>query len=818
MMKHFYMMASLAAGLLLSLATACNQEETAPAAAEEGTTLTVGLPSTSSKTVLGPSVGGKRKVYWTDGDCLAVNGVASDPLSGMAQDATSASFHFPGVLNPPFSMLYPASFYKDASTITLPSTQAWADGSFAPGVAPLAGQMASAVASGSLSNLCSIIRLSIYKDAGVSASNLATVSFSGNDGEQVSGDFTIDYSSATISPAAASGEGKSVAVEVDQPLSETDVLDVYLVVPAGTYSHGFSVTLEDDLHRTMTKTKPSQAVLSAGGQSNLTAFYFVPSAQPTTFDIEDVLEEVLEPDVFNVKGYVVDASGNPLKGVVVSDGLQSVRTMVDGSFYMQSDIANTTFIQVSSPSGYMPEVTGGIPRFYKKLSDITPAGGVYDCGNFVMTPVANPDNFTLFITADPQPRASSINLDNVAYRSLRACESLYQDLQETAATVSGRQVYGICLGDLVHENMDLMDTYATALGTLGYPTYNIIGNHDNDPTKTDDDASAWKFESLFGPRNYSFNIGGIHFVVLDNLIMKDNGSGHFSGYDQGLTDRVWTWLQGDMSYVPTTSTVMVCAHSPMFKLTSGNERSNTAAHGSDYGALFDTYGEVHAWAGHTHVPFNYIYPSSHRHKNVQVHTLARSTGELWTNEYLSAGQPRGFTIVEVENGAVASWRFHPTKYLKSDFHGTHGQPVYNYADWTFSGSGSPKVATMKDSGYPLDESYQMHVYAPGAYGDGNVYANIFLWDGLWGAPTLSVNGGTPVAMTQVEASECYDAADKEIRDFYYNNYSLLRAAGYTANAPGEIVTVFRAPAPASGTGTVSVTDRFGNVYSRTVSW
>lgn len=799
------------------LAAACDQkEQDILEAGTEYTTFSVSLDD-ETKTSLGESVDGTRSVYWSNGDRISLNGTASDALSGVGPGEKSATFTVPGIIDPPFNVLYPADIWKNASTITLPAVQSYEEGTFASGAEPLAGYSADGSAI-TIGHLCSIIMLKVKKDAGVTASSLVRVTFQGNAAEQVSGDFTIDYEGSTLSGASSADEDKSVSLTLSEPLSESSALELFLVVPATAYTDGFTVVLEDDMHRTMTKTRSSAKTMEAGKLVKMSEFSFVPSPVSTELGIDDITEDVVVPDGYNVTGRVVDGSGNGIAGVVVSDGAKCVRTLPDGSFFIESEIASVTFVHVSTPSGYMPTVSGGIPRFYKAKADVTPAGGIYDFGDFVLTPVANPDTYTLFITADPQPRASANSLDNVAYRSLRACESLYRDLKETAAAITDRQVYGICLGDLVHEDMDLLDTYASALGTLGYPTYNLIGNHDNDPAAADDDAAAWKYESLFGPRNYSFNIGGIHYVVLDNLIMKDNGSGKLTAYDQGLTDAVWKWFQNDMAFVPASSTVMVCAHSPMFKLISGSERSNTAAHGTDYGNLLDRYAQVHAWAGHTHTGFNYIYPGSHRHKKIEVHTLARSTGELWTNEYLAAGTPRGFTIVEVENGSVTSWKFHPTKYLRSDFHGTYGQPSYNYADWTFSTNDGWKVATMKGSGLPLDEDYQMHVYTPGVYEDGYVYANIFLWDSLWGTPTLSVNGGSPVEMVLVDAANSYDAADKEIRDFYYNNYSLLRSAGYTASAMGETVTVFKAPAPVTGTGTVSVTDRFGNVYTRSVSW
>jgi len=410
--------------------------------------------------------------------------------------------------------------------------------------------------------------------------------------------------------------------------------------------------------------------------------------------------------------------------------------------------------------------------------------------------------------------------------------------------------------------MSLYAQYNTALAGLPYPTYNIIGNHDNDPDAADDDAAAAVFEPHYGPRNYSFNIGGIHYVMLDNLIMKADGAedggeeseGSLTAYDQGLTDRIWTWLQNDMAYISTDTKIMLCAHSPMFKLMKGSERTNSAYHAGThsindgnygYGDLFDKYDEVHAWAGHTHIGFNYVYPSSHRHKHIQVHTLARSTGELWTNEYLAAGTPRGFTVVEVDNGNI-SWKFHPMTRQTTAFQGattgycSAGAPAYDWRDWDYNSSGE---AVMKDGSGALTEAYQMHAYPRGAYGDEYVYVNVFLWDENWELPVWTPDGGAQVTMTRLvspndqiivdESSDpvkekIFDRADTEFRTWYktYANKSgasLKLLPGYRIreiySADGYLNSIFRAPAAASpNRGTVSVTDRFGNTYSRTVEW
>ena len=528
---------------------------------------------------------------------------------------------------------------------------------------------------------------------------------------------------------------------------------------------------------------------------------------------EPEIPAVTIPEGTNLMGKVTDSSGKGIGGVVVSDGLQCTATNDDGMYYMKIDVPGVKFIFISSPSGYTPPVSDGCPVFYKLLSNQKKSDGIYVVDDFKLTPVDNPGRVTVIFTADPQPRPSSAGYDNIGYHSLDCCEDLYQDLKETSAGITGHRVLGVCLGDLVHERMNLFKNYVAGIKTVGYPTYNILGNHDNNTAAADDDAAAADFESWFGPRNYSFNVGNIHFVMLDNLIMKDN-NGKLSGYDQGLTDKIWAWMQADLALVPKTATIAVCAHSPMFKTLNG-ERA--AKHKDDYAALLTSFAKVHAWAGHTHATHNYIYPAGHKYSKVEVHTLARSTGELWTNEYLAAGTPRGYTIAEIENGEFVSWRFHPVKYQRGKYVGP-ANPPYQLRDWTYDASG---VAKMKDSGAVLDESYQMHVYAPyGTYGDYKVYANIFLWDSKWGKPVFTIDGGTPVEMTLEGSASRHDYADTMIKTFYKTYSPTLSAeSGYSASTTANPNTLFSVPVNAkTGSGTVSVTDRFGNTYTGRVSW
>ena len=530
-----------------------------------------------------------------------------------------------------------------------------------------------------------------------------------------------------------------------------------------------------------------------------------------------------------VKGLVYGGGSNALEGVVISDGLLCVQTDEDGYFEIDSDLSRTKFIMASIPSGYSaPTDANGLPIFYHRVTDEERTNDMVQ-HTFEFYPIKNnSERYTLIVGADPQPRQRSARYDKNAYHSLDCCDDFYRDMREKAATISDHSVYGLMLGDIVHENMNLYPNYIAGLKTLGFPMFNVLGNHDNDTSSENDTEGRHVFEEYLGPTYYSFNLGRQHYVVLDNLIMNLNSSGALKEFSQGLTDEVWTWLQNDLQYIDRSTTIMLAAHSPMFMVADMSDRSNaTSGHRRDYANLFSKFDKVHAWAGHSHTTFNYVYPANATLKNIEVHTVARSTGELWTNEYLTNGTPRGYTVVEVDGDDI-SWSFKPTIYqtgafTSSDY--TSESPEYRFRDWDYDASG---IAKMRTDGTTLSESYQMKVYKPGEYhktyddmianahpDKDYIYVNVFLWDSKWQKPKYK-----GVTMTPVADADAYCLATYEINYHYkkYSNTLMQEDSGY-GPANNNIHTVFRArETRSSGSGTVTVVDRFGNEYSQTVSW
>ena len=735
------------------------------------------------------------KTSWESGDKLSANGVLSNDVSASQLNSRKITLFLKNQVTAPVWGFYPGNQEGGAD---LPGLFTWSEDGLDTSGLPLCGY-SSKEPTIQLIPAYAIVKIGLL--AGETSYPVVSVSLEA--GVQVSGHF--DVSNGSLKATSDQASDRKVTVNMFQVLPSDEEMSVYIPVPAGSYPGGITVTVKDSYRNLMHIRSRSPLRLEAGEVLPFENMVFVPDDEEDPSDIASSA---------NVAGKVVDTEGKPVPGVVVSDGLSCTITGPDGAFYLESILSKTRHIFVSTPGGYEPAVEGGIPRHYRRTEGLS-ADELLDI-TFTLTKV-NQDKFAVFFTADPQPRKKSASWDKFAYHSLDVCEDLYHGLQSAAAEITDRPVYGICLGDICHNDVSLFANYAAGLSRTGFPTYTVIGNHDHDTSCTDDESGAFEFEKWFGPANYSFNLGdNLHVVVLDNLLMKVGESGHIGDYGYGLTDDYWEWLQNDLFYVPTDKTLFICVHAPMFRTRSGGEYSTNTkyAHAADCAALFSRYEKFHAWAGHTHQTFNYVYPANGLYPGSEVHTLARSTGQLWTNEYMASGTPRGFTAVMVD-GKEITWKFTPLKYQNAAYVPKNYYPEYKYRDWTYDASG---LAIL--DGKPLDDTYQIHAYPKGSYGDDYVYANVFLYDDLWGEVYFTPDGGAPQVMTQWTSSGRYDLGHVEINSFYCDHVSGLKNSdGYGSFPTASCNTMFRIRVGGETTGgTVSVTDRFGNTWSRHVEW
>ena len=273
----------------------------------EKTEVTIGFAET--KTSLGDLENGTRKVYWSEGNKITVNGVESSSVV-LSEDKRSATFGFDAVLDYPYSILYPAQMYKDAQTITLPAVQAAANNTFADDTAPMAVYQ-EAAGNTTLHHLAGVVRLQVKLPAENphTVHALSRVEFRGNAAEQVSGDFTIDYEALTLTGASSAEADKVVVVKAGKTLSTEESNDVFIVVPAIRYEQGFTVRLIDAGGHYM-DIKSKDITIAAGEIKAMPVVNFVPTGTLVGVEIKSAADLVAFAKAYNAKEY--DSLGDEL--------------------------------------------------------------------------------------------------------------------------------------------------------------------------------------------------------------------------------------------------------------------------------------------------------------------------------------------------------------------------------------------------------------------------------------------------------------------------------------------------------------------------
>lgn len=315
MKKIFRSVAALAVVMFAGCITDMTNDVVAPVGGQ--TTVTVGIEDT--KTYLGELVDGARKVYWHSSDQIAINGKVSTATT-LNEEKTQAVFSFDTELVHPYSVLYPAEMYKDEATITLPAVQNAATNSFAGDAAPMAAY-AEAEGTITLHHLAGVVRLQITLPAESTHGHhqLNKVEFRGVAGEQVSGDFAIDYQTATLTGLSTAEADKVVATKASKTLVAGETDDVFIVVPAQEYAQGFTVRLIDDAGHYMDITSKAMTI-EAGEIKAMPVVEFVPTGTLIGVEIKSAEELIAFANAYNAREYAeVEPLVVTLKNDIVFD-------------------------------------------------------------------------------------------------------------------------------------------------------------------------------------------------------------------------------------------------------------------------------------------------------------------------------------------------------------------------------------------------------------------------------------------------------------------------------------------------------------------
>jgi hypothetical protein len=336
----------------------------------------------------------------------------------------------------------------------------------------------------------------------------------------------------------------------------------------------------------------------------------------------------------------LDRREKGIKGVYVSNGVGLVKTDSDGRYTSYIDDTDDILFVVK-PSGWNPvRDEHGISRFYYvhkpngskdddyKFKGVAATGKLPAAVNFPLYPAKEPDTFKMICFGDTQPRSQE-EVDYIAH-------DVVQEL------VGFEAAFGITLGDVVFNNLALLEPLQQVVSTIGVPWYNIHGNHDINFESSDDKNSDETWERLYGPNYYSFNYSNVHFVVVDN-ITYDGGR----DYHGELGAQQLEFLKNDLATVPKNTLVVLLMHIPLHTV-----RDQKAVY-----ELLDDFPNNFTIAAHWHRQAHFFLDEEEGWMGKEEHHhLVHATvcGSWWSgakDEYgiphatMADGAPNGYSIV-----------------------------------------------------------------------------------------------------------------------------------------------------------------------------
>lgn len=512
---------------------------------------------------------------------------------------------------------------------------------------------------------------------------------------------------------------------------------------------------------------------------------------------EKVPTDGLKPDInedITIYGYVT-ANGVGLPNVVVSDGVVVTTTGENGQYNMKSS-KSTTAVFVSTPSGYVPQSSGIMPAFFKRYSR-----GPADLEriDFKLDPVEQ-EHFKLLALGDMHLADRQFCNDLGQFRRFSA------EVNELVAS-SDVPVYAVTLGDMTWDQFRVVNGFGfqeylkeLKKDLSGLLVYHSMGNHDNNPDFVGDEAAQYDYEMAICPNHYSFNIGKVHIVVLDDILYNNSSAGVRSFYPQLSSDQL-NWLKADLGYVDRSTPVLVAMHTPFYY----RDGSSALYNFSELLHCFDGFDYVQFLTGHTHTVYNVDMLSR------SVHVMETNSGAVcgawWMTDIAckagfnicSDGSPAGYRILDI-SGKDIRWTYKGTE-CSEDFQFR----TYDRNQFHFDSDGWVPDASVEDR--------QAFADAVGAYAKvstaNQVLINIWDYDPSW---TVSVTeNGHRLEVKQL----------KNIKDpLYLAAYEAYEYEhGYSVSYPGGSTDHIFSVTASSATSTlqIDVTDRFGRTYSQTMT-
>ena len=305
--------------------------------------------------------------------------------------------------------------------------------------------------------------------------------------------------------------------------------------------------------------------------------------------------------------------GEPgIADVGVSNGREVVATDADGKWTLPHD--DDTIFFVIKPSGWATPVNEDqLPQFYyihkpggspkgTQYAGVEPTGVLPESIDFALRKNDEPETFKALFFGDPQPST----IDQVDYIAHDVLAELIADGTDAK--------FGVTLGDIMFDKLELFEPSNANVGKIGIPWYNVIGNHDINREATGDGDSDETFHRYFGPSYYSFDYGPVHFVVLDDVEWGDIKRNGHNSYQGGFSDEQLEFVKNDLARVPEEKLVMLMMHIPLSAVLDGprgklfrlieNRPHTLSISGHTHWHAHQYLGEASGWRGkepHHHI-------------------------------------------------------------------------------------------------------------------------------------------------------------------------------------------------------------------------
>lgn len=510
---------------------------------------------------------------------------------------------------------------------------------------------------------------------------------------------------------------------------------------------------------------------------------------------------------YNVSG-TVTCDGQGVAGVAVSDGYEIVVTDANGYYAMSSSKLNG-YVFYTLPGGYEPLLADGFnPQFWAPLDsrDIT----VDETHDFTLRRVDN-DKHTVIFAADTH--LARRNSDRAYFKKgLIAC------LNDEVERAGDSPIYSVILGDLTWDvfwtqnDYNLVD-FMEDMKHFKYPMtlWPVIGNHDHDPSipagANTDFTAADPWRRFVCPNYYSFNLGRVHYVVLDDIyyLNIDYGDETYSegvvgsrNYRGNITNDQMQWLRKDLAMVDYSTPVVVCLHIPAWSINSNFSYSPRLDNTGTLCSLLNKYKEAHIVSGHNHCNYT-ARPTGYSH--VTEHNIAATCGSLWQSAIFTGrhichdGSPAGYMRWTI-TGDNLQWYFKPIH---------EGDRQMRLYDMNTVRDYYLNNATMRNilRDYPSRVNY-------GTIGDNMVMVNVFSYAPGWQVTICEGDNLLPCERVYTEDpfhTLAYDVACYSIYGNYSTYYTTdLNTHMFMAQASTDTLPIV-----------VRVVDTFGNIYLRSIS-